>query len=49
MINCDEKPDKLNDGCGAEYVQKDQKLPAGWTAESHANKKCMSFDGDADR
>ena len=39
----------LNDGCGAEHVQKDQKLPRNWVANEHADLKCLSFDGDADR
>jgi phosphoacetylglucosamine mutase len=49
LINNEKSPEKLNDGCGAEFVQKDQKLPTGWSVETHVNKKCMSFDGDADR
>lgn len=24
-------------------------MPTGWVKEQHANKKCLSFDGDADR
>ena len=46
LINDSEKPDHLNDNCGAEHVQKEQKLPSNW---NHVGKKCMSFDGDADR
>ena len=49
LINNEAKPDLLNEGCGAEHVQKEQQLPANWSAETHANRKCMSFDGDADR
>ena len=49
MINDEKAPDNLNEGCGAEYVQKDQKLPNNWVAGTHANMKCISFDGDADR
>ena len=39
----------LNDECGAAYVQLGQKLPRNWDPSLHANKKCISFDGDADR
>jgi phosphomannomutase len=46
LINNDSSPDFLNEGCGAEFVQKDQKLPKNW---AHPDKKCMAFDGDADR
>lgn len=49
LLNYEKSPENLNNLCGAEYVQKDQKLPTGWSSETHANKKCMSFDGDADR
>lgn len=37
----------LNEGCGAEYVHKEVKLPSGVTESSPA--KVASFDGDADR
>ncbi len=47
IINDDEKPDMLNEGCGAEYVHKDQKFPTHFSAGVGA--KCASFDGDADR
>ena len=49
IINDDVKnPDLLNEGCGAEYVHKDQKFPLNF--ENHPKiKKCASFDGDADR
>ena len=49
LINDDLSPDNLNEHCGAEFVQKDQKLPCNWEVSEHANKKCISFDGDADR
>lgn len=49
LINDAATPELLNDKCGAEFVQKDQKLPTGWDASQHANMKCVSFDGDADR
>lgn len=39
----------LNEECGAAYVQLDQKLPRDWDPKKHANKKCVSIDGDADR
>ena len=48
-INTDPEPTHLNDGCGAEFVHKDQKLPSNWSAAEDANKKCAAFDGDADR
>ena len=40
----------LNEGCGAEHVQKKRLPPAGFTAESDgAFARCAAFDGDADR
>ena len=36
----------LNEGCGAEHVQKTQTLPSNFTGQE---PKCASFDGDADR
>lgn len=39
----------LNDGCGAEHVQKGRLPPAGFTADSCAGARCASLDGDADR
>jgi phosphoacetylglucosamine mutase len=47
IINDDAKPDLLNEGCGAEYVHKDQKFPLQFSAG--VGEKCASFDGDADR
>ena len=47
IINDDAKPDNLNEGCGAEYVHKDQKFPLQFSAG--VGEKCASFDGDADR
>ena len=49
LFNCDEQPDNLNFKCGAEHIHKDQTAPTGWSPETHAGKKCVSFDGDADR
>jgi phosphomannomutase len=46
LINDSEKPDYLNDGCGAEHVHKEQALPSNW---NHPGQKCISFDGDGDR
>lgn len=39
----------LNEGCGAEHVQKGRLPPAGFTAAGDAGKRCASLDGDADR
>ena len=47
IINDDAKPDNLNEGCGAEYVHKDQKFPSQFSAG--VGEKSASFDGDADR
>ncbi|EKX43153.1 hypothetical protein GUITHDRAFT_163942 [Guillardia theta CCMP2712] len=44
----DGDPELLNEGCGAEHVQKSRKLPSGVPA-SGGNDKFASFDGDADR
>ena len=49
IINDDEKPDLLNEECGAEFVQKDQKLPHHFSEKGRPGIKCASFDGDADR
>ena len=49
LINCEEAPDNLNHKCGAEHIHKDQSAPTGWSPDQHAGKKCVSFDGDADR
>lgn len=41
---------RLNDGCGAEFVQKSRRPPAGFTADSlEPGARLCSFDGDADR
>ena len=42
------EPVHLNDCCGAEYVQKERKLPRNF-ASVPIGAKCASFDGDADR
>ena len=48
LINTNmDTPTILNEGCGAEFVHKDVKLPSELTEE--APIKCASFDGDADR
>ena len=39
----------LNEGCGAEYVQKERKLPRNFDPAKHHGAKFASFDGDADR
>lgn len=39
----------VNDGCGAEYVQKGQLPPKGFKSEDDVGKILCSFDGDADR
>ncbi|TNV80721.1 hypothetical protein FGO68_gene10832 [Halteria grandinella] len=50
IINDDEKPDLLNEECGAEYVHKDQQLPHNFALKGgRPGIKCASFDGDADR
>lgn len=46
FINNDPTPEFLNDGCGAEFVHKEQTFPKNW---NHPGKKCIVFDGDADR
>lgn len=40
---------KVNDGCGAEHVQKSQLPPSGLVAEDNEGLTCCSLDGDADR
>ncbi|PKI85946.1 phosphoacetylglucosamine mutase [Malassezia vespertilionis] len=44
-------PGALNNGCGADFVKTNQKLPAGYDQESHVQQNTLlcSFDGDADR
>jgi phosphoacetylglucosamine mutase len=39
----------VNEGCGAEYVQKGQMPPRGVSADTDSGKTLCSFDGDADR
>ncbi|CAK0783544.1 hypothetical protein CVIRNUC_006743 [Coccomyxa viridis] len=38
----------LNDGCGADYVQKERRFPAGME-DCQNGARCASLDGDADR
>ena len=41
---------QVNEGCGAELVQKQKKFPVGFDAKRCAGyKKCASIDGDCDR
>ena len=40
-------PTKLNEGCGAEFVHKENKIPSEVTQNTPT--KCAAFDGDADR
>lgn len=39
----------VNEGCGAEFVQKGQTPPSGVNADTDIGKILCSFDGDADR
>jgi phosphoacetylglucosamine mutase len=39
----------VNEGCGAEKVQKEVVPPCGVSSETDAGKTLVSFDGDADR
>ena len=39
----------VNEGCGAELVQKGQVPPSGVSKEEDQDKVLCSFDGDADR
>lgn len=39
----------VNDGCGAEYVQKEQLPPKNFNPQEDVGKILCSFDGDADR
>ena len=39
----------LNEGCGAEFVQKERQLPRNFNPATHHGAKFASFDGDADR
>lgn len=44
------KPEKLNVGCGADFVKTNQKLPNGLSnLDNGANNLYCSYDGDADR
>lgn len=48
LVNNDyDKPERLNFGCGADFVKTNQKAPDGVTLS--AGKLYGSFDGDADR
>ena len=48
LVNTDtSKHELLNEGCGAEFVHKDGKLPTG--VDANSAKKAAAFDGDADR
>ncbi|CEM03411.1 unnamed protein product [Vitrella brassicaformis CCMP3155] len=50
LLNDGTQPtDQLNEECGAEYVQKMQRLPRGFDAAEMVGKRCCSMDGDADR
>eukprot|EP00904_Undaria_pinnatifida_P011484 jgi/Undpi1/7466/HiC_scaffold_22.g09939.m1 len=40
---------QLNEGCGAEWVQKKGVPPSGVSAKDDIGKRLCSFDGDADR
>lgn len=41
---------RLNDGCGADFVQKERTVPSGAAFHGlEAGSRCCSFDGDADR
>jgi phosphoacetylglucosamine mutase len=44
-----EGPGALNDGVGAEHVQKTRTPPAGVDAAADAGLRLASVDGDADR
>ncbi|KAH8581530.1 phosphoacetyl glucosamine mutase [Cryptosporidium sp. chipmunk genotype I] len=52
MINCDE-PEKLNDGCGADHIQKNILPPVGFYSHRYYDSDSVdyvaAFDGDADR
>lgn len=45
--NAYDQPQKLNDGCGADFVKTNQKLPQNVAPQT--GKLYASFDGDADR
>lgn len=42
-------PGALNNGCGADYVKTQQKLPASLESHLRPGQRGCSFDGDADR
>ncbi|CAO1615481.1 unnamed protein product [Sympodiomycopsis kandeliae] len=44
-------PGALNNGCGADFVKTNQRLPSGYENDSslEAGQRMCSFDGDADR
>ncbi|KAF2488005.1 hypothetical protein BDY17DRAFT_290087 [Neohortaea acidophila] len=42
-----EKPEALNEGCGADFVKTQQTTPAGFNGKAY--DRWASFDGDADR
>ncbi|XP_078445810.1 phosphoglucosamine mutase-like protein [Wolffia australiana] len=47
--NCGEEGEGLlNEGVGADFVQKEKTIPHGFTAQD-TGKRCASLDGDADR
>ncbi|KAJ1607418.1 phosphoacetyl glucosamine mutase [Cryptosporidium canis] len=52
VINRD-NPEKLNDGCGAEHIQKNILPPVGFYSYKDYDSECVdyvaAFDGDADR
>ncbi|KAK3281750.1 hypothetical protein CYMTET_10483 [Cymbomonas tetramitiformis] len=39
----------LNSNCGADFVQKEQKLPTAFESPRDDGRRCVSLDGDADR
>jgi hypothetical protein len=49
LINTSGDPNVLNEGCGAEFVHKEQSVPENFSNADHKEMKCVSFDGDADR
>lgn len=52
LSNKGETPEEsayLNEGVGAEHVQKGRLPPAGFTSQTHMGSRCASLDGDADR
>ena len=49
FFNEEADPTRLNEGCGAEFVQKEVRFPSGLDHQDFETQKCASFDGDADR